>query len=144
MLQVNVMAELDVDFDETVADALIDPIAEYSGAAGRSEFGRTEIVFTLPADSIRQATATALAILTAYEWDLQSLRVLPTADFDKLASAVEIPDLVSAQQAAEILGMTSQGVRKAIDARTLPATRVGSSWVIRRDAVDALALRRSA
>ncbi|WP_409334031.1 hypothetical protein, partial [Staphylococcus aureus] len=77
----NVVAELDVPFDEETVEQLIDPIADYSGAVGRSELGRTEVVFTLPADSVRQANTTALAILEQYPSTLLSLRVLTAADF---------------------------------------------------------------
>ncbi len=75
----NVVAEIDVSFDEHTAEQLLDPIADYSGSAGRSELGHTEVVFTLPAETLRQATTTALAILETYPWPLRSLRVLRPA-----------------------------------------------------------------
>ncbi len=46
--QFNVVAELDASFDEDTAEALLDPIADYSGAASRSELGHAEVVFTIP------------------------------------------------------------------------------------------------
>ncbi|PCK23255.1 helix-turn-helix domain-containing protein [Rhodococcus qingshengii] len=133
----NVVAELDVPFDEETADQLIEPIADYSGAVGRSELGRTEVVFTLPAESVRQANTTALAILEQYPWTLLSLRVMTAADFDRLTDAVELPPLVSVSEAAAELGVTRQSILKSIKSAKLPATRVGDTWVVRESVVQA-------
>ena len=140
----NVVAELDATFGEENAEALLGPIAEYSGAAGRSELGYAEVVFTIPAESVRQATSTALAVLGTYPWSLRSLRVLSTADFDRLTDAMALPPLVSVQEAAEDLGMTRQGVLKAIKGKVLPATRVGGTWVLQRSVVEGARARRGA
>ncbi|MBP1054023.1 helix-turn-helix domain-containing protein [Rhodococcus qingshengii] len=139
----NVVAELDAPFDEENIDQLLDPIADHSGAVGRSELGRTEVVFTLPADSVRQANTTALALLDTYPWTLLSMRVLTAADFDRLTDAIELPPLVSVTEAANTLGVSRQGVLNAIKTAKLPATRVGDTWVLRDAAVQAFG-RRSA
>jgi excisionase family DNA binding protein len=139
----NVVAELAGSFDEQAVDQLLDPIADYSGAAGRSELGRTEVVFTLPAESVRQANTTALAILDTYPWELLSLRVLTTADFDRITDTSELPALVSVTEAADVLGVSRQSVLNAINTAKLPATRVGDTWILRQTAVQAHA-RRSA
>ncbi len=139
----NVVAELDAPFDEENIDQLLDPIADHSGAVGRSELGRTEVVFTLPADSVRQANTTALALLDTYPWTLLSMRVLTAADFDRLTDAIELPPLVSVTEAATTLGVSRQGVLNAIKTAKLPATRVGDTWVLRDAAVRAFG-RRSA
>ncbi|EID81425.1 MULTISPECIES: hypothetical protein [Rhodococcus] len=88
--------------------------------AARSDLGHAEVVFTIPAESVRQATSTALAVLGTYPWSLRSLRVLTTADFDRLTDAMDLPPLVSVQEAADGLGMTRQGVLKAIKGKVLP------------------------
>lgn len=133
----NAVAELDAPFDEDTAEQLLGPIADYSGAAGRSELGHTEVVFTLPAETLRQANTTALAILETYPWPLRSLRVLPTDDYDRLVDAIDVPPLVSVQEAADQLGISRQGVLKAITTGSLPAIRVGSTWIVRESAVRA-------
>ncbi|MGW4336797.1 excisionase family DNA-binding protein [Rhodococcus koreensis] len=51
---------------------------------------------------------------------------------------------VSVQEAAEGLGMTRQGVLKAIKGKVLPATRVGGTWVLQRSVVDSARARRGA
>ncbi|MDH6284494.1 helix-turn-helix domain-containing protein [Prescottella agglutinans] len=137
----NVVAELDVAFEESNLDRLLEPIADHSGSVGRSELGRTEVVFTLPAESVRQANTTALAILDRYPWTLLSLRVLTTADFDRITDAIELPPLVSVTEAASTLGVSRQSVLKAISTEKLPATRVGDTWVLREAAVNAHARR---
>ena len=119
----NVVAELDASFDEDTAEALLAPIADYSGGAYRSELGHAEVVFTIPAEGIRQATSTALAVLETYPWPLRSLRVLPTEDFDRLVEAIDVPPLVSVQEAADALGISRQAVLKAITTGSLPAIR---------------------
>ena len=135
----NVVAELDVPFDEETVEQLIDPIVDYGGAVGRSELGRTEVVFTLPADSVRQANTTALAILEQYPSTLLSLRVLTAADFDRLTETTELPPLVSVSEAAEELGVSRQSILKSIKSAKLPATRVGDTWAVRKSVVQARA-----
>ncbi len=61
----------------------------------------------MPADSVRQANTTALAILGQYPPSLVSLRVLPAADFDRHTEAAELPALVTVSEAAEELGAAS-------------------------------------
>ncbi|MGW4339027.1 helix-turn-helix domain-containing protein [Rhodococcus koreensis] len=109
-----------------------------------SELGHAEVVFTIPAESVRQATTTALAVLETYEWPAVSLRVLTTADFDRLTDAVDLPPLVSVQEAADGARDDRQGVLKAIKSKVLPATRVGGTWVLQRSVVEAARARRGA
>ncbi|WP_368679963.1 hypothetical protein R1X32_01075 (plasmid) [Rhodococcus opacus] len=52
-----------------------------------------------PAESVRQATSTALAVLGTHPWSLRSLPMLTTADFDRLIDAMDLPPLVSVQEA---------------------------------------------
>ncbi|WP_213578449.1 helix-turn-helix domain-containing protein [Rhodococcus sp. USK13] len=126
----NVVAELDVPFGPEGAESALEPIAEYSGAVGRSDLGYTEIVFTLPATSLRQATTTALAVLHSYTWTVRSLRVLTTEDYDREVGTSETA-LLSVQETAHRLGMTRQRVQQLIAAHELPAIKIGSTWAIR-------------
>lgn len=75
--------------------------AQPENVTARSELGHAEVVFTIPAEPVRQATSTALAVLGTYPWPLRSLRVLTTADFDRLTDAMDLPPLVSVQEAAD-------------------------------------------
>ncbi|MFG1847760.1 helix-turn-helix domain-containing protein [Micromonospora carbonacea] len=49
----------------------------------------------------------------------------------------KIPDLVSLQEAAEILGISKQAVHKRVEAAQLVGARVGTAWVFRRAVVEA-------
>ncbi|WP_431895898.1 helix-turn-helix domain-containing protein [Micromonospora haikouensis] len=48
-----------------------------------------------------------------------------------------IPDLVSLQEAADILGISKQAVHKRVEAAQLLGARVGNAWVFRRAVVEA-------
>ncbi|MBW0282259.1 DNA-binding protein [Rhodococcus qingshengii] len=100
-----VVAELDMQFDENVSGELLPPIIDHHGAVQRSELGWVEVVFTIPAVSVRQATTAALEILDTYTLGLLSLRVLTAADFDRIADAIETPRLLSTVHAAKVLGI---------------------------------------
>src|SRR5690606_7299771 len=96
---------------------------------------------TVPAESVRQANSTALAILKTYPWPLRSVRVLLTADYDRLLDGVDLPPLLSVQEAADRLGISRQAVIKAISTQRLPAIRVGGTWIVRGSSVRALSQR---
>ncbi|MFF3867336.1 helix-turn-helix domain-containing protein [Micromonospora sp. NPDC001898] len=49
----------------------------------------------------------------------------------------KIPDLVSLQEAADILGISKQAVHKRVEASQLVGARVGTAWVFRRSVVEA-------
>ena len=48
-----------------------------------------------------------------------------------------IPDLVTTGEAADIMGMTKQGVVARVEAGVLPARRVGRYTLIRRSVAEA-------
>ena len=50
-------------------------------------------------------------------------------------------DLLSAEEAAHILGVTARHVRRLVAAGTLPGAIVSGSYVIRRADLDAVAAR---
>ena len=50
---------------ERLVDGLIDGLEMYGGTITRTPFGRIGLIFTVPADSLRQATSTALDVATA-------------------------------------------------------------------------------
>lgn len=54
-----------------------------------------------------------------------------------------IPELMSALQAAESLGIKRQAVIKAAQKGTLPARRVGTIWAFLRSGIEQLALERA-
>lgn len=135
----NARAETTLDLNETSAEQLLDRLDGYHPAVGRSFFGRTEAVITLPAETLRQAISTATAVLdtaVAGLGDVVSLEVLTTADFDRRVGLDPVPELVSVTEAAAELGVTRQAVLQRIDSGSLPASRIGTTWGIPRSSIE--------
>lgn len=67
---------------ERLADGLIDGLEMYGGTITRTPFGRIGLIFTVPADSLRQATSTALDVATAAGHpEPLAVEVMPTREF---------------------------------------------------------------
>lgn len=138
----NVRAEVTTDLAPAAAARLLEQLDGYHPAVGRSPFGRTEVIISLPAESVRQALMTATAVLEdaiGVSQDIVSLEVLTTADFDRRLGLDigHIPELVSVTEAAAALGVTRQAVLQRIESGSLPATRIGTAWAVPRSAVNA-------
>lgn len=116
---------------------LLDAYADYHPAAARTPTGRTELIVTVPAESLAQAASTVLALIKAAGHTPTRLELLATDDFDRRAGLPIVPDLVSVSEAAEQLGITRQAVLQRIEAGTLPAKKVGSTYAIARAAIAA-------
>lgn len=126
------------DFDESAVDVLMDVVAEYSGTVARAAHGgRVELIFTTPADSIRQAVITALSVVLATGHQVYALEVLPTDEFHRRIDAVEMPPLLSVPQAADALGVSRQRALQLVTAGQLDGVKVGDTWVIPVAAVAA-------
>lgn len=138
MRQFNVVLEttLKVTISGEVVDEVMDGLADYSGAVGRNERGRLELVITVPATGLRQAAATGLAVAEAAlrgHGGVASFAVMTTKEFDARAEAMEaprVPELLSLSQTAELLGITRQAVHNRIATGALPAVRVGATWAV--------------
>lgn len=135
----NARVELDSrDFDEAAVDVLMDVVAEYHGAVARAVHGgRVELIFTVPADTIRQATITALSVVLATGHDVYALEVLPTDEFHRRIDATPMPELLSLTEAGEVLGVSRQRALALAQGGQLGAVQVGSTWVVPRAAVEA-------
>jgi hypothetical protein len=86
----NARVVLDARFSDDEAaveqrvDGLIDGLEVYGGTITRTPFGRIGLIFTVPADSLRQATSTALDVATAAGHpEPLALEVMPTRDFQR-------------------------------------------------------------
>ena len=133
----NARVELDSrDFDESAVDALADVVDEYDGVVARAVHGgRVELIFTVPADTLRQAVITTLSVVLATGHQVYALEVLPTDEFHRRVDAAPIPNLVSVPQAGEMLGISRQAALAQAAGGKLPATKVGDTWVLLRSAV---------
>jgi excisionase family DNA binding protein len=121
---------------EPVDDHLIHALIDYHPATGRSPRGWAEVTITLPSESLRQATVTALALAeAALAVDVLALEVLPTDEFDARLGLTPLPEIVSVTEAAEKLGVSRSAVLKRLESGSLPGQKAGSTWVVRADAV---------
>ena len=124
---------------------LIDALAGYSPAVSRSPRGWVEVNFSCPAQDLRQAISTGLALVAAATEDqVVVLEAMSTAEFDARLGFDPVPELLSVTEAAELLEVTRQRVLQMIDEGKLPGALIGKSNVIPRAAVEQLAARQRA
>ncbi|WKN47168.1 helix-turn-helix domain-containing protein [Nocardioides sp. Arc9.136] len=136
-------ATIDVNRREELAgdrvDELLEQLATYHAAIGTSPRGFLSATITVPAESLAQATTTALAVVSsAFGAEPIACTVLTTAEHDARQGWESTPEVVSVSEAATLLGISRQAVLQRIAGKSLPATRVGRSWTVPRAAVDAI------
>lgn len=81
----NAVVDLGVDLDPEAVDALLDALADYHSAMSVSPGGAVEAIITFPAETLRQAIATALAVCAAAagrEPKAVAVAVMTTREFD--------------------------------------------------------------
>lgn len=123
------------DLDED----LLDRFTDWHGSIGRSANGRLELILSVPAESLRQATLTVLSLFADKEVDnLSQLRVLTAADFDRENGLQPVPPLVSVTEAAALLNISRQRVLQMINEGKLHGLKVGAGWALTRTEVDNL------
>ena len=112
-------------------------LEEFRPALSNSTRGWRSATVTVPGASLRQAIATAVALVeAAYAAPAIAVEAMTEAEADVRQGWVQTPDLVSVTQAAELLGVSRQRVLQRIRENTLPATQVGRDYVIPRSAVE--------
>lgn len=125
-------------------DEILEPMADYGTVLSRSDRARCELTLTVPAVSLRQAVTTGMALVqnaVGHKYHIVSVEAMTTKEFDERSTAARplpMPDLVSVTEAAQSLGVSRQAVQQRIDAGTIPATRVGTTWVIPAGALAAV------
>lgn len=117
-------------------DRITDELEAFSPALGNSTRGFRSATISVTGQSLRQALASAIAVVEA-AFDASAIvsEAMTEAEFDIRQGWVQTPDLVSVSQAAELLGVSRQRVLQRIQEKTLPATQVGRDYVIPRSAV---------
>lgn len=137
MTYFNAIASLDLrDPGLEVLDQAVEELADFHPAISIGPRGHAEVTITLPADSLRQATVTAFAVVSvAFGEEPVACSVMTTAEFDARRGFVPLPELVSVSEAAEILGISRQRVLQKIVANQLPAVRVGRDYAIPKRSV---------
>lgn len=138
----NAYVEFDERPDETKAERMSDALVDYHVAISGTPGGNLAARISLPAESIQQAGATALAVITAAAGE--GARVVGYEIYtEELFFAREgwepVPELVSVTEVAQILKVTRQRVLQLVDEGKLPRTKVGNTLVFPMPAVEALA-----
>lgn len=123
--------EIDVSPTENRVLSLMDALARWSAAVGRSEYDRLEATVTFEAANAWKAMAYARETFDGLVPDPIRFEVLPTAVFDRRSeeSAGESQP-VSVTEAAAQLNLTRQRVLQMIHENKIDATRVGHSFQI--------------
>lgn len=132
-----------VEFDHTYTgddtdEGIIEAFAEWHVAVGRSASGRIEAVLSIPSENLKQASLTALSLLSQSSGlpDAVGLNVLRSDEYDKINGLAPVPPLVSVTEAAIILGVTRQRVLQMIHDERLHGIKVGNGWALLRTEID--------
>ena len=80
----NAIVELDTTLGSDADDAIMDALLDYHPALASTSWGTVDAIITFPAESLRQAASTALAVVSAAApgVTVRSVQVMTTADFD--------------------------------------------------------------
>lgn len=129
--------ELDTKPTEALVGRALDLLETYHPAASESPAGLLEVTVTVPADDLRQAVTTALAVAAPIG------RVLVvTAQPEEVRDGRQgwdvVDELVGASEAAEILGVSRQRVLQMVGEGKLPNRKVGREYALPRQAVEAV------
>lgn len=126
-------AQIEFRTRKDIDDLLIDRLTDYHPATGRSPRGWVEVTVTLPAENLRQAMNTALAVAEGtHVAPVLGIEVLPTAEFDARNGLAPMPELASVTEAAQLLGVSRQAVLQRLESGSLAGQKVGSTWVVQR------------
>jgi excisionase family DNA binding protein len=125
------------DLSDSAIDHVMTALAEWHSSVGAGLAGTLEVTLTLPAEDLRQAVAAGIAAVVAAGLIPIGVSALPEKLRDARAGWVTPPELASVTEAAAALEVTRQRVLQMITAGKLPATRVGTTWVIPRSALPA-------
>lgn len=118
-------------------DRLFDELEGYHLAISPGAFGGLELIMSLPAETLRQAVTSALALVTVVDPPLQirTVSAMTTEEFDRRLGIEPFSDIVGVSEAAGLLGCTRQRVLQLVEAGQLPSQRAGKAIVIPRSAV---------
>ena len=121
---------------EPVDDHLIHALIDHHPATGRSPRGWAEVTITLPAESLRQAAVTALALAeAALAVEVLAFEVLPSGEHDARLGLAPLPELLSVTEAATKLGVSRTAVLKRLESGSIAGQKIGSTWVVPADAL---------
>ena len=133
----NYNATVELDTRENVDELLVEALAAYHPATGRSIVGNVQVTITVPGEDMVQVMQTTIAVLArALAAPVLSAEIMATVDFDRRLGMEPVPELLSVTQVAARLGVSRQAVLQRLDSGSLPGRRVGATWTIPAAAVD--------
>lgn len=126
---------------EDYADDLMDALAAYSAAVGTSPRGWLEVRLSVPAETLAQATNTAVAVVeSAAGAGAIACEVMTEDEFAARQGFTVPAEIVSSAEAASILGISTTRVRQlAAEGRLQAVPYEGRSKAFTRSSVDAFA-----
>lgn len=142
MRMYNAAVEVDTkEISEDYVDALMDKLKPYHPAIGTSPRGWLQVRISVPAEALVQASMTAVIVVETETGRTAIVcEVMTEEEFDAREGFTTEPELVSAAQAAEILGVSRERVRQLAGVGRLQEVPwEGRSKVFTRSSVEALA-----
>lgn len=118
-------------------DQLMDALDGYHPALSDGPKGHARAIISFPAENLRQAISTALAVIEDVGGPATAVAVMTSAEFDARTGLGPLPELVSVTEAAQQLGVSRQAVLERLERGTLTGKKVGTTWVIQASAVPA-------
>ena len=127
---------------EDLVDELMSSLEQYHPAVGTSPRGWLEVRISLPAESLAQACVTATALVETFTGAAAiAAEVMTETEFDARQGFASEPELISAGQAAKILGVSTERVRQLAVAHRIQSVPVGGRRNYVRSSVEALATK---
>jgi excisionase family DNA binding protein len=135
-------AAVEVDAHDGDVDELMAALEAYHPAVGISPRGWLEVRISVPAESLVQACVTAATVVESFTGAAAiACEVMTEAEFDAREGFTSEPDLLSAGEAAEILGVSTERVRQLAVANRIQSVPVGGRRNYVRTSVEALAAK---
>lgn len=122
---------------EEHTDTIMDELVDYGVSMGTRPGTGPIVTVNIPAATLRQAVMTAISVVSPYG-DPIGVTALEENTWCRREGWEEVPPLLSAAEAAERLGVSRQRVVQMIGEKKIPATRIGTIWVIPEKAVTQL------
>jgi len=119
-------------------DNYLEQLYGYHAVLASTPEGAVEIIISLPAETLRQAVTTALAVVEAAGLAPDAIEVLTSAAFDA-RHGEDDGETISVTDAAELLGVTASAIRQRLAAGTIEGRRVGRDWRLPKAAIEARA-----
>jgi predicted DNA-binding transcriptional regulator AlpA len=143
MTDYNIRLEYQMPPTEESGDLLVETFKTFHPAAGPVGNGNIDVWLTLPGVDAYDVSQIATGLATKVQRPLVALEVLPTADFDRREGLTPVPELIGADEAGDILGISRQAVLKRYSTGALPGHRIGEKVIAftRRDVETAAAPR---